>query len=285
MSRISPCSPLVIIDGYNLLYAEGIYGVDNPTGTLEDARDALIDWILDTLPSDTVKRTILTFDAKNPPPNLPRQFNHSGLTVHFAAEFEEADDLIGEYIEAHTSPSQLTVVSSDHRVQRMAHRRDATAVDSNVWFRQMTRSAFDRSRSDRIDTSKPNVPLNSYDVGKWIKVFGLEGDAELLFSDEELGDLPPIKRKQSQPKNTPEIAQQKQPDRVNKKPSPDITCDNKINDTNDDDWDKIFADLMQESDEIVREFGEPDGGKSGKKDDPSDLNNPFPPGYGEDLLD
>lgn len=282
MSRISSCSALVIIDGYNLLFAKGIDGVDNPTGTLEDARDALIDWILETLPSTTANRTILTFDAKNPPPNRPRQFTHSGLTVHFAADFEEADDLIGAYIEAHSSPTKLTVVSSDHRVQRMARRRDATAVDSDVWFRQMTGNAYARSRGHRSDTSKPDGPLHPYDVQRWISMFGLESEADLLFSEQELGDLPPI----SKPRREPPVKTEVSKPRPTKTVQPDANTKTDKNKPEPvDDWDKLFKELMQESNEIVKEFEDPEKPSTSKGAEQSDLHNPFPPGYGEDLLE
>lgn len=284
MSRISSCNALVIIDGYNLLFAKGIDGVDNPTGTLEDARDALIDWILETLPVATVNRTILTFDAKTPPPNRPRQFTHSGLTVHFAADFEEADDLIGAYIQAHTSPMQLTVVSSDHRVQRMARRRDANAVDSDDWFRKMTRNAYAQSRSDRTDTSKPDGPLHPYDVQRWISVFGLESEADLLFSDEELGDLPPIPKPKPEQLVEPKPAKSKSPKTVKKDAKLEVD-DKKSEAKPVDDWDNIFEELMQESNEIVKEFEDQKRPSTSKDTDQSDLHNPFPPGYGEDLLE
>ena len=284
MSRISSCNALVIIDGYNLLFAKGIDGVDNPTGTLEDARDALIDWILETLPAATANRTILTFDAKNPPPNRPRQFTHSGLTVHFAADFEEADDLIGGYIEAHTSPTKLTVVSSDHRVQRMARRRHANAIDSDDWFREMTRNAYAQFRSDRADTSKPDGPLHPYDVQRWISVFGLESEADLLFSDEELGDLPPIPKPKRETLVEPKPAKSKPPKTVKK--DAELEVDDKRSEAKPvDDWDNIFEELIQESNEIVKEFEDQKRPSTSKDTDQSDLHNPFPPGYGEDLLE
>ena len=42
---------------------------------------------------------------------------------------------------------------------------------------------------------------------------------------------------------------------------------------------------MQESNEIVKEFEDQKRPSASKNVDQSDLHNPFPPGYGEDLLE
>ncbi len=74
------------------------------------------------------------FDAADAPPGLPRTLEHRGLTVRFAAKSGSADELIEELIRADSAPRRLMVVSSDHRLQRAARRRKATAIDSDVWY-------------------------------------------------------------------------------------------------------------------------------------------------------
>ena len=44
-------------------------------------------------------------------------FVHDGITVHFARD-SDADAMIEDLIAAHHTPRTLTVVSSDHRIQR-----------------------------------------------------------------------------------------------------------------------------------------------------------------------
>ena len=52
----------------------------------------------------------------------------------FAQHHDEADTLIEEMIQRHSAPKQLTVVSSDLRLQTAANRRKAVAVDSENWL-------------------------------------------------------------------------------------------------------------------------------------------------------
>ena len=68
----------------------------------------------------------------------------------FASQDEDADTVIERLVAADSAPKRLTVVSSDHRLQRAAHRRKATAVDSDVWFAQLL-----RDRAARLDAGSP----------------------------------------------------------------------------------------------------------------------------------
>ena len=70
-----------------------------------------------------VSQTTIVFDAKQAPPGLPHQLDHGGITVIFARGYDDADELIEELIASNSTPRRLTVVSSDHRIQRAARRR------------------------------------------------------------------------------------------------------------------------------------------------------------------
>ena len=127
----------LLIDGYNLLQAAGQFGSAAGVGTLESARLALLDFLAARLTSADARRTLVIFDAAAAPPGLPATLVHEGITVRFSRRKGSADDLIEELLETVADPRNLTVVSSDHRVQRAARRRRATPVDSETWIRTM----------------------------------------------------------------------------------------------------------------------------------------------------
>lgn len=140
----------LLIDGYNLLHASGIF----PAGgspTLERARVALLDFLAERLPAKEFARTTIVFDAVQAPPGLPRELSHSGLAVRFARRGGSADELLEELIAAEPDPRNLTVVSSDHRVQRAARQRGALFIDSEVWKAALLRS----NQAHPVDTEKP----------------------------------------------------------------------------------------------------------------------------------
>lgn len=129
----------LLVDGYNLIYAANIVGRGIGPRGLERARQALLDTLAAALPDAERSRTVIVFDAAAAPPGLPRQLTYQGMLVRFAAGYESADELLEELIVADTAPKRLTVVSSDHRVQRAARKRRAKAIDSDIWFAELQR--------------------------------------------------------------------------------------------------------------------------------------------------
>jgi predicted RNA-binding protein with PIN domain len=195
----------LIIDGYNLLHVTGITGRH---GDLHGSREALLRFLAGAIEEKQRTQTTIVFDAAEAPPGLPRTIAYEGMTVHFASNYEDADEQIEELIATSNVPRSLLVVSSDHRIQRAARRRRAQFVDSDVWFAEIER------RPNRIEppiAAKPASDLSADDVNYWVAEFGAqEGDVSPTRSDTQ---------------------------------------------------------------------------KSKSKTDDGDLKNPFPPGYGEDLVE
>ncbi len=179
----------LIIDGYNVLHVVGIMGRGVGPGSLERSRTALLNFLAETLTEEERARTAVVFDAHDPPAGLPRMMQHRGLTVHFASRYEDADTLIEELIRADSAPRRLTVVSSDHRIQRAAHRRRARAVDSDVWHAEMLRLCQARQESTETGPARPAVPLLPEQVDAWLRQFGLKDkDSEEPRGEEDASD-------------------------------------------------------------------------------------------------
>lgn len=159
----------LLIDGYNLMYAAGIDGGGRGPGGLERSRFALIRFIAGALEDGERGQSTIVFDAAGAPPGLPATLDCDGLTVRFAKGYADADALLEEMIAADHSPRKLTVVSSDHRVQRAAKRRRATAVDSDVWYEGVlqARSAA-RRESKTAEVAKPEPFARDDEVKFWL---------------------------------------------------------------------------------------------------------------------
>lgn len=139
----------LLIDGYNLLHASGVFPAAGPP-TLERARIALLDHLVGLLGPKQVPRTTVVFDAVQAPPGLPRELTHHGLAVRFARRGGTADELLEDLIAAERDPRHLLVVSSDHRVQRAARQGGAQFADSESWHAELTRAA--QSMADAATT-------------------------------------------------------------------------------------------------------------------------------------
>ncbi len=174
-SNQSPLSttPRLLIDGYNLLYATDITGQGRDAGTLQAARQALLDFLANSLKTNLLEKTIIVFDANNPPPGLPRRVRQAGLLIHYATGFPDADELLKQYLEVHTAPRQLLVVSSDHDVQRAARRRGADYIDSDAWYRKLLAQRNQPEDPEmQLANEKPSGPPSAAEVKKWLEEFG-----------------------------------------------------------------------------------------------------------------
>lgn len=165
----------LLIDGYNLMHAAGAFGRGDDAGTLRRARTELLHLLARWLPPDQLQQTTIVFDAAGAPPGLPRTMRHRGMTVRFAARHADADALLEELIAADHAPKRLTVVSSDHRVQRAARRRRARAVDSDAWCAEIARQA---QQSSAAGPAKPATPLAPGEVQMWLREFAHLMDEE-----------------------------------------------------------------------------------------------------------
>lgn len=172
----------LLIDGYNLLYASGILGRGIGPGGLERSRAALLNFLVESLDPADVQHTIVVFDAPAKARSGPHTYAHRGLTVHFSSGHADADELIEQLIRRDTTPRRLTVVSSDHRLQRAAKRRRARAIDSDKWFAAVVRARVDR-RHAAPPATKPSAPLDEFQVRYWLRQFGAE-------TSEETGSTP-----------------------------------------------------------------------------------------------
>jgi len=106
--------------------------------------------------------------------------------VKFSIGHADADELIEQLIRRDSTPRRLTVVSSDHRLQRAAKRRKAHAIDSDKWFSAVLRSRIDKRRLAPPAT-KP-APLDEHQVRFWLRQFGVEDGGQV---DEQADKSPP----------------------------------------------------------------------------------------------
>ena len=174
-------SLLLLIDGYNVIAPVAPPGRVVDSSWLQRERMQLVGRLAKHLDSGIRTRTCVVFDAANPPKDRPSQFEIDGIEVRFSVGYPAADDLLEELIAGHSSPKQLAVVSSDHRVQTAARRRRCAVFESQDWLDALldgnVRTAPWRRRGagqgrgdDRGEDDEPTV--RDDDVSQWLREFG-----------------------------------------------------------------------------------------------------------------
>lgn len=158
----------ILIDGYNLLHASGIFGGVRGARGFEASRQALLDELARLL-GEAAGGVTVVFDAADAPPGLPDRSIHEGISVRFARGYESADAMIEELIDEHTAPTGLTVVSADNRVIAAARRRRAKPAASGEWFAAIRAAANTAIDSRDTKPSEPGPEGAQY----WKDYFGL----------------------------------------------------------------------------------------------------------------
>jgi uncharacterized protein len=161
----------LLIDGYNLLHVTGIFGKGTDSTALHRSRTALLRFLAASLDPAERPHTTIVFDAAGASPGLPPTLDHEQITVHFARDYPDADEMLEDLIAAHQSPRTLIVVSSDHRVQRAARRRKAKAVDSDRWYADLLAERRQRGAPQQTLPQKPTGDLTSAEVDYWLNQF------------------------------------------------------------------------------------------------------------------
>lgn len=127
-----------IIDGYNLIFQCGLQKRSASDDMLRKARQRMIHEILAGVSKTVAKRITIVFDAAERP--LLAKGNSEtigGMKIFYADQYDDADSMIEHLIAKHSVPRKLTVVSSDHRLHKAALRRKAIPIDSDLWFDQL----------------------------------------------------------------------------------------------------------------------------------------------------
>ena len=93
--------------------------------------------------------------------------------------------MIEEIVRTHSSPKQLIVVSSDHRLHKAALRRNAQPIDSDVWYDNLeqdfesmdqiwgNRNPVQADSDSQLDLEKEASGLDKID---WFKEFGIQDE-------------------------------------------------------------------------------------------------------------
>jgi predicted RNA-binding protein with PIN domain len=154
----------LVIDGYNLMHAAGLGRSEYGPGELERNRNRLLHQIAGVLDKSVAADATVVFDAHLSAPRLTEEAlptKSSPLLVCFSRDGRDADEEIERILETHSSPRQVLVVSSDHRLHKAAARRKARCMDSEDFLRQFEATELDRppgarnSRRQKTTGMKP----------------------------------------------------------------------------------------------------------------------------------
>lgn len=141
----------VLIDGYNLVFECGLHGKRVNADSLAKGRQKLLRSIVNAVAPHQLPGFTVVFDAQKQLVSGQReQSQFEQIRVLYSINHADADEMIEHLIRQHSAPKQLTVVSSDHRIQKAARRRKARSMDSGKWYDELLAGRWKSATSDEI---------------------------------------------------------------------------------------------------------------------------------------
>ena len=156
----------LIIDGYNLMHASGLGRSSYGPGDLERCRNRLLKQLESSLDESAASDAVVIFDGKSTSASEAAGNTPSTMNVRFSPTDSDADTEIENLLRTHSSPRQILVVSSDHRLHKAARSRRAQCVDSEDFW-QLIQSGSGTSKlsgPDRRPDRPPTEVFNPADA-------------------------------------------------------------------------------------------------------------------------
>lgn len=161
-----------LIDGYNLMYFAGKLTRNLPRGRLEANRLAILDWVAEQINGRSVgDQFLFVFDARNATGPTP-ETTHRGLRLRYTHD-HTADDEIEEFITRASRPSDITVVSNDHRLQRAGRRAGCQVMTCDEfleWLLSRPKPVSSASDPPAAPDKPPDSP-NPAEIEEFLRVF------------------------------------------------------------------------------------------------------------------
>ncbi|MEM1071786.1 MAG: NYN domain-containing protein [Planctomycetota bacterium] len=212
---------MILIDGYNVLHAEG-------AGTLLPL-DAAIEDLAELIALSRYRRRRPTIVCDGAPPAArpgsawdrlaPDRLRIGPTAVVYAGPGADADSLIEAMIDRCHAKKRLTVVSSDRRLIAAVRRVGGRSLSSAGFLRQLGSDADASKRVWRPPSFASQVPLARDQTRMWMRLFGFEPGDLPRPTERSNHTTPPIAEQHASPIPEPAVpAQAPEPDELPEAP-------------------------------------------------------------------
>lgn len=147
-----------LIDGHNLVGKMPDLRLDDP----DDEEKLLVR--LRAYQARTGKRLTVYFDP-GVTYQSPARRSQGNITVRQAGSGQRADDLIIRDVRRHHNPRELTVVTSDRVIHKVAQQHGVRVIDSATF-------AAEISRPPQTGDQQDDQPLSEEEIQEWMTIFG-----------------------------------------------------------------------------------------------------------------
>jgi len=159
-----------LIDGYNLMYAVGVYPASGDRAAFDAARRRFLDW-LSGQPAIKAVPVRVVLDAQYATRDHGTT-RHRGLVVTYTFN-QTADDLIETLIDIDLNPQRLRVVSNDHRIRTAAKRGRCRALSCEAfmdWLQSNGDTGDEKPTPAPVPVTDKPLPMSD-EMAEYLKAF------------------------------------------------------------------------------------------------------------------
>lgn len=158
----------VLIDGNNLLFAALENDPERPPSRSTLCR------LLGQWARRTGETVAVIFDGPLPNQALAGQISDPDVAVGYSGGGVSADEVLASMMNSHSAPRRLLMVSSDQEVARVARRREAKTIRSDVFWAMVLRDLA-RPLPQPLEPPEKHSGLEADATEHWLRELGLEG--------------------------------------------------------------------------------------------------------------
>ncbi len=165
---------LVVIDGYNFIFAVPDIEQYVQIGEIEEARERLIALLV----KYKVKKKhsiVLVFDSSHDCCDMPSRREVGGIEIVYAMYSKDADTEIKKMIAHCQNPNDTCVVTNDNDIKRYVSKKGSSLMDPRGLYNDIvTTLGWKKTILPKEHDSKYDGPSKS-EANYWLKVFKEEG--------------------------------------------------------------------------------------------------------------
>lgn len=165
---------MLVIDGYNLIFAHPKAPDVSRPGALEKARGRLLQLLAEHHAWKSIQITVVFDGRLEPPPDLPRFGRQYGIDIVFSAKGVTADTVIVDTVEKAEHPRSFRVVSSDRAIVAAVRKLGAATTPSTEFWGEIEARRAKRQKDVEEEVDPKMHGLTKGETEAWLREFGYD---------------------------------------------------------------------------------------------------------------
>ncbi|MBI3099218.1 MAG: NYN domain-containing protein [Planctomycetes bacterium] len=165
---------MLLIDGYNLIFAHPRAPDVSRPGALEKARDRLLRLLSEHRAWKSIRITVVFDGRLEPPEDLPRARREYGIDIAFSPKGITADTVIVDTVAKAEHPKSFRIVSSDRAIVTAVRKLGASTTPALEFWGEIETRRAKRQKEVEEEVDPRSHGLTQSETEAWLREFGYD---------------------------------------------------------------------------------------------------------------